>query len=49
MELGKVGRRRKDSRECSELLGFWTLSIARYSKKHERIQHLESGSVSVLR
>jgi hypothetical protein len=33
MEEGEVGRRSTSSREFSELLGFWTLSIAQYSKK----------------
>jgi hypothetical protein len=32
---------------CSELLGFWTLSIVWYSKKQEHVS--ETGTVSVLR
>jgi hypothetical protein len=36
-------------RQCSGLLGFWTLSIVRYSKKPEEHNVSETGSVSVLR
>jgi hypothetical protein len=35
--------------EILELLSFWTLSIAQYSKKIREHNVLETGSVSVLR
>jgi hypothetical protein len=33
----------------SRLLGFWTLSIIWYSKKHKSVQHFRNGSFSILR